>query len=119
MKKLLLAALLATMPNPAFADGLVDNVDGVTLDADGKVLRFTGLLITPDGHVARLMKQGEKRPDKLDWRADMKGKVLLPGFVDAHGHVVDLGLRALELDLSDTKSLDEAKAKIAAYIAAT
>jgi predicted amidohydrolase YtcJ len=42
----------------------------------------------------------------------------LPGFTDAHGHILDLGFRALELDLSDTKSLDEAKARIAAYVAA-
>ena len=41
-----------------------------------------------------------------------------PGFIDAHGHIMDLGFRSLELDLSDTHSLDEAKAKIAAYIAA-
>ena len=118
MKKLLLAALLAIIATPALADALVDNVDGITLDADGKVVRFTGLLMTPDGHVARLLKQGEKRPDKLDWRADMKGQVLMPGFVDAHGHVTELGFRALELDLSDTRSLDEAKVKIAAYVAA-
>ncbi len=115
--RLALAALLSAS-SPALADALIDNVDGITLDADGKVIHFTGLLMTPDGHVAKLLKQGEKRPDKLDWRSDMKGKVLLPGFVDAHGHVTELGWRALELDLSDTRSLDEAKAKIAAYAAA-
>jgi len=118
--RLLLAVVAALLlpPAPALADALVDNVDGMTLDKDGKVIRFSGLLISPDGKVARLLQQGEKRPDKLDWRADMKGKVLLPGFIDAHGHVMELGFRALELDLSDTKSLDEAKAKIAAYVAA-
>lgn len=118
--RLLLAVVAALLlsPAPALADALVDNVDGMTLDQDGKVIRFSGLLISPDGKVARLLQQGEKRPDKLDWRADMKGKVLLPGFIDAHGHVMELGFRALELDLSDTKSLDEAKAKIAAYVAA-
>lgn len=118
--RLLLAVVAALLlpPAPALADALVDNVDGMTLDKDGKVIRFSGLLISPDGKVARLLQQGEKRPDKLDWRADMKGKVLLPGFIDAHGHVMELGFRALELDLSETKSLDEAKAKIAAYVAA-
>ncbi len=115
--RLMLAACLSAA-TPAYADALIDNVDGITLDADGTVIRFTGLVMTPDGHVARLLKQGEKRPDKLDWRADMKGQVLMPGFVDAHGHVVELGFRALELDLSDTRSLDEAKGKIAAYVAA-
>ena len=35
--------------------------------------------------------------------------MLLPGLIDAHGHVMDLGFRA-ELDLSDTDSLAEAQA---------
>ncbi|MBY0519424.1 MAG: amidohydrolase family protein [Sphingomonas sp.] len=115
--RLILAACLCTA-TPALADGLIDNVQGMTLDADGRVVRFSGLLMTPDGHVVRLLREGEKRPEKLDWRADMKGRVLLPGFVDAHGHVMELGFRAIELDLSGTKSLDEAKARIAAYVAA-
>src|SRR3546814_17415896 len=45
----------------------------------------------------------------------MHGKVMLPGFVDAHGHIMDLGFRSMELDLSDPHSLAEAPAKIAAY----
>ncbi|MFA5962873.1 MAG: amidohydrolase family protein [Sphingomonas sp.] len=120
MKCLLLAAVaaIALTPVAALADALVDNVNGMTLDREGRVVHFTGLLMTPDGHVTRLLGSGEKRPDKLDWRADMHGKVLLPGFVDAHGHVMALGFRALELDLHDTTSLEEAKAKIAAYVAA-
>ncbi|MFX4450806.1 amidohydrolase family protein, partial [Acinetobacter baumannii] len=48
----------------------------------------------------------------------MKGKVVLPGFVDGHGHVMELGVRAYELDLSQAKSLDEALAMIKAYAAA-
>ena len=120
MKRLLLAAVaaFALIPAPVLADALIENVNGITLDKDGHVIHFTGLLMTPDGHVTRLLGSGEKRPDKLDWRADMHGKVLLPGFVDAHGHVIDLGFRALELDLHDTNSLEEAKARIAAYVAA-
>lgn len=112
------AAALSFAAVPAFADSLVDNVNGMTLDKDGKVIHFNGVLMTPDGKVIRLMQPGDKRPEKLDWRADMKGRVLLPGFIDAHGHVMDLGFRDVELDLSGTKSLDEAKAKIAAYVAA-
>ena len=103
---------------PAHADGLVDNVEGVTLDEAGRVQRFTGLLIGRDGKVVQVLRTGDPRPARLDWRADMKGKVLIPGFVDAHGHVMELGFRALELDLSDTRSLAEAKSKIAAYAAA-
>lgn len=111
-------ALAAVSAAPAFADALIDNVNGITLDERGVAVRFTGLLLTPDGHVARLLKEGDKRPDKLDWRADMKGRTLLPGFVDAHGHVMELGYRAMMLDLSDTRSLAEAQARIRAYVAA-
>ena len=110
-----LAAAAAVLPGIAHADGIVDNVNGMTLDKDGKVVRFQALLVTPDGKVAKLLSAKDKRPDKLDWRVDMKGKTLLPGMIDAHGHVMDLGFRALELDLSGTKSLAEAQAKIAAY----
>jgi predicted amidohydrolase YtcJ len=119
IRKLVGAAVaLSMIATPALADGLVDNVNGITLDANGKVIHFTGLLIGNDGKVKKLMQPGDKRPDKLDWLSNQKGRTLLPGFIDAHGHVLDLGFRALELDLSDTKSLDEAKAKIAAYVKA-
>ncbi|HEU0044274.1 amidohydrolase [Sphingomonas sp.] len=113
-----MGVLLALVPTAAFADALVDNVNGVTMDKDGKVVRFTGLLLSPDGKVTALLRREDKRPAKLDWRADMKGRVLLPGFIDAHGHVLDLGFRAMALDLSDSNSLAEAQAKIRAYAAA-
>ena len=67
---------------------------------------------------SRPSRRSKNPGPRYDWRADMKGRVLLPGFIDAHGHVLELGFRALELDLSDTKSLEEAKAAIAAYAAA-
>ncbi|MDQ2894022.1 MAG: amidohydrolase [Pseudomonadota bacterium] len=115
----LYASVLAlALASPALADGLVDNVTGMTLDKDGRVVRFTGVLMTLDGKVTRLLAAKDKRPEKLDWRADMKGRVLLPGMIDAHGHVMELGFRALELDLSGARSLAEAQTRIAAYAAA-
>ena len=116
MKSLLLAAsMLALVPGAASADALIDNVNGMALDRDGKVVRFQAMVVTTDGKVVRLLQAKDKRPDKLEWRNDMKGRTLLPGMIDAHGHVLELGFRALELDLSDTKSLAEAQARIAAY----
>ena len=118
MKRLLVTAAALSMAGPAYADALIDNVNGVTLDDQGAPLRFTGIVITREGRVVRLLQQGEKRPERPDWRADLKGKTVLPGFVDAHGHLLELGFGALTLDLAGTKSLDEALAKIAAYAAA-
>ncbi|HEX4693201.1 amidohydrolase [Sphingomonas sp.] len=116
IRKLVAAAVACSLvATPALADGLVDNVNGISMDANGNVIHFTGILIGKDGKVTRLLQSGEKRPARPDWLSDQKGRTLLPGFIDAHGHVLELGFRALELDLSDTKSLDEAKARIAAY----
>ncbi len=109
------ALAITIFSGAAQADGIVDNVNGITLDKDGKVVRFQALLVTSDGKVGKLLSAKDKRPEKLEWRVDFKGKTLLPGMIDAHGHVMDLGFRELELDLSDTKSLAEAQAKIAAH----
>jgi predicted amidohydrolase YtcJ len=115
--RLIIAASLAALAAPAFADGLIDNVNGITLDKDGKVIRFTGLLIDREGKVKQLLMRGDKPPKQLDYRHDAKGKTMLPGLIDAHGHVMGLGLSALTLDLSATNSLAEAQAAIKAYAA--
>ena len=116
--RLLLAAALAMLAAPAaFADGLIENVNGITLDKDGKVVRFTGLLIGRDGKVSQLLTPRDKAPKQLDFRHDGKGLTMLPGLIDAHGHVIGLGFAALTLDLSGTNSLEEAQAAIRGYAA--
>lgn len=111
----LAAALLASAASPVWADGLIDNVNGMTLDAKGKVVSFTGLVIDNDGKVKQLLERRDKRPEKLDYKLDGDGRTLMPGIIDAHGHVMGLGFSLLTLDLSGTKSLEEALAKIKAY----
>lgn len=117
MRSFLLALAASTalaLAAPALADTLVDNVDGVTIDADGKVKRFTALVFDEDGKVVAVLERGEKRP-KVDYRLDGEGRVLIPGMIDAHVHVMDIGFAALTLDLSDTTSLEDALAKIKAF----
>ena len=114
----LLAPLLAlAAPVAARADALIDNVNGMTLDEKGQVVRFTGLMINRDGKISLILKSGERRPKKADWKVDMGGKTLVPGMIDAHGHVMGLGAQLVRLDLSETNSLDEALAKIRTYAA--
>ena len=121
--------VLAAMP--AQADTLIENVNGLTLDARGEVIRFSGMVIGTDGKVARLIPMKGSQPDptlakprKTDrkappvaysFRLDGQGRTLMPGLIDAHGHVMGLGIQRLTLDLSDTTNLAEAQAKIAAY----
>jgi predicted amidohydrolase YtcJ len=113
-----LAPLALLLSPAAQADGLIDNVNGMTLNPKGEVVRFSGILFTREGLVTRLLSGDEKRPKKVDWRIDMGGRTMLPGMVDAHGHVMGLGFQAVRLDLSQTRSLAEAQAKLAAYSAA-
>jgi predicted amidohydrolase YtcJ len=111
----LVAVPIVAAPTAAWADGLVDNVNGITLDERGEVVHFTGLMFNREGYVTALLKREDKRPKKLEWRLDMGGKTLLPGMIDGHGHVMELGQLILRLDLSATTSLDEALARIKAY----
>lgn len=110
-------AILATVAlcAPAFADTLVDNVNGITLDKEGKLVRFTGLVIDTDGKVKQLLERKDKRPERPDFKEDGEGRTLIPGMFDAHGHVMDLGFQLMQLDLSQTDSLTEALASIKAY----
>jgi len=103
---------------PALADGLVDNVNGLTVDGTGGLVHFDGLVIDKEGRVVTRLRPGDPRPERPDYRFDGKGRTLIPGFVDAHGHVMELGFSRLTLDLSGTRSLEEARGKIAAYAAA-
>ncbi len=113
----LLAIAALALATPAHADTLVDNVNGITLDKDGRLVRFTGLLIGSDGKVKQLLDRRDKRPERPDFKEDGKGKTLIPGLIDAHGHVMGLGFSLMLLDLSDTNSLAEAQAAIARYAA--
>lgn len=117
--KLTVALLGVAAASPALADGLIDNVAGVTLDAEGQVRRFTGMVVSDDGRVVRLLGPGESRPSaRLTFRKDGRGAALMPGLIDAHGHVMGLGFQALTLDLSGTRSLAEAQEAIRRWVAA-
>jgi hypothetical protein len=119
MVQKLLAALAALFcVHAAQADVLVDNVNGYTLNTEGRLVRFNALLVGDDGRVQRLYQRGDRKEGRPRYRFDGKGRTLIPGLIDAHGHVMGLGFNAIQLDLSDTRSLQEAQAKIAAYAAA-
>jgi predicted amidohydrolase YtcJ len=46
---------------------------------------------------------------------DAKGQTVMPGLIDAHGHVMALGFTALQLDLTGTTSLADLQARLKAY----
>ena len=113
------ALLLASISIPALADTLVHNAKGLQVDAQGRLQRFTGIVIGDDGKVVRLVRAGDKtKPARMTKRIDAGGRTLLPGLIDAHGHVMGLGFGALQLDLTGTSSLADLQQRLKAYAAA-
>ncbi|SCF20166.1 hypothetical protein GA0074695_4290 [Micromonospora viridifaciens] len=113
------ASLTGTAQAAAPASGtrqgplLLDNVRGYTLTRKG-LREFTSLLIAPNGKVAGLDASAGRGVRRING----KGRLVLPGMHDAHGHIWNYGALASELDLSGTRSLAEAQQALAAYAAA-
>lgn len=110
----LAASLSLSIHAPALADTLVDNVQGITIDENGEVKRFTGLVFDDEGRITDVLERADERP-QTDFGVDGGGQVMLPGMIDGHVDVMAVGFAALTLDLTDTASLEEAQAKIAQY----
>lgn len=114
-----LAALALALATPAMADTLVDNVQGETIDAHGAVEHFTALLFDDAGVIRAVYHAGDTLPRQgrkgYQYHIDGHGRVLLPGLIDAHAHVIETGLALLTLDLSEATSLDDALDKIGAF----
>jgi len=102
---------------PISPEGLVDNINGYTINGAGQLEHFSGLMIGKDGRVAKLLHDGDIRPERPAFRLDGQHRTLLPGLIDAHGHVSGLGFQALSLDLTGTTSLEEAQHKLQRYAA--
>lgn len=116
MKKSFLALALLVFASPGFAETVIEHANGLEVDAVGRLQHFTGLVIGDDGKVVRLLHAGDRAP-MSGTRIDAGGRTLMPGFIDAHGHVIELGRDALQLDLVGTSSLAELQQRLGDYAA--
>jgi predicted amidohydrolase YtcJ len=93
---------------------LLQHINGYTLSG-GHLVQFETLAFDE----GRVLELGEgaalarKHPDAK--RIDGHGRTLLPGLIDAHGHVMDLGMQSTQVQLGGTTSLAEAQHRIHAY----
>lgn len=92
---------------------VIENVKGYTY-YDGELKEFSSLVFK-EGKVVDVYSDTtfEKGPDTKI--IDGERKVMLPGLIDAHGHVMGLGFQQINADLTGTKSLDEALQRVADY----
>nr|WP_315220745.1 amidohydrolase [uncultured Duganella sp.] len=107
---------LSTILAPAHADTIIDHANGYTLTAAGTLQRFTSLGFDDLGRVIAVGSEKDtaaRLPDAQ--HIDAHGKTLLPGLIDAHGHVFELGEIASGVDLFGATSLGGAVRAVAEF----
>jgi hypothetical protein len=107
---------LALIAATVHATTVIDNANGYTLNAKGDVVQFASLAFDDAGRILAVGTNAEvaaKAPQAK--HVDMAGRTVLPGLIDAHGHVFGLGEMLTQLDLSATTSLPQALAAIGDY----
>ena len=80
-----------------------------------EIREYSGLVIQ-DGKVQQLLPAGMAVPTGSGVTSiDGGGKTVLPGLIDAHGHVLGLGQEQLEVDLRGTQSIARAVESVRAF----
>ncbi len=118
MKKLsILISLLGTMQFPILlADTtLYTNVNGYTLDASRELRQFSAIQFTDD-RVDQIFTSDDELPEQVDALIDGRNQTLIPGLIDAHGHVLSYGLSLLRVDLVGTETEQEAVQRVADFL---
>ncbi|EKE71079.1 amidohydrolase [Gallaecimonas xiamenensis] len=108
-----LVATLALVSSTAAAQSVVlDDIKGYGWEGD-KLVTFSRLVIDQGKVVAR---GGPELaiPEGAQVR-DLEGKTVIPGLIDAHGHVMGLGQASLNVDLAGAKTLAEALARVSRF----
>ena len=96
----------------AFVNGAVYTVDAARPTAKAVAVRGGAIVaVGEDEDVRELIEPSTEV-------IDLRGRMLLPGFQDAHVHPPSGGLEMLRCNLSDTYTLDEYAAIVSAYAAA-
>jgi predicted amidohydrolase YtcJ len=92
----------------------IGNVKGYTLNNAGELISFSNMVFDAGKVVAIGAEElGQKYPNATF--IDGENKVMLPGLIDAHGHVMGLGETLLQVDLRESKSALDAAKMVQAY----
>lgn len=88
------------------------NANGYTLNAKGELIRFTHFVVQDD-----LIQSVDADVSSTIETVNLEGQTVLPGLIDAHGHILGLGSNLLEVDLRGSTSEKEAANRVITYIA--
>jgi predicted amidohydrolase YtcJ len=86
---------------------IIHNINGYTVNAGGDLAEFEAISVV-GGKVAETGTSALLIQKYPGFRlVDGDGKTVLPGLIDAHAHVMGLGLGELDLDITGFRSLEE------------
>jgi predicted amidohydrolase YtcJ len=115
---LLVVASQARQPQSPAADLLLTNAKVVTVDErlpQVEAVAVRGDRIIALGSSADLKKYAGPATQVVD----LQGQLVIPGFIESHGHFSGVGEAQLQLKLMDTTSWDEIVAQVAAAVKAS
>jgi predicted amidohydrolase YtcJ len=114
IKPLILASLCASSSYTLAQTKVIYNANGYTPLYKGEVQQFSTLVIK-NGKVVKLGSETLKDSYPDAKLIDAHGNTLLPGLIDAHGHVIGLGDNLSQLDVRGAKSVDEVTNKLKTF----
>ena len=114
IKPLLLACLCAGSSLAVAQTKVIYNANGYTPLYKGEVQQFSTLVIK-NGKVVKLGGDTLKNSFPDAKLIDAHGNTLLPGLIDAHGHIIGLGNNLSQLDLRGALSIDEVTNKLKVF----
>jgi predicted amidohydrolase YtcJ len=117
MRKTLFALAALLFSSSAAADTLISNVNGIQVGPDGRLQRFGGLIIDDTGRVERLIQSTEEINRPVEHEFDGGGRTLLPGLIDAHVHMTQLGQTTTQITLNGATSIADLQARLARFAA--
>ena len=118
----LLLGLSASHSSTVMADTvLYHNFTGYTLSGEpgnnAELKQFEALLVI-DGKVSAIGSVAsiqQQVPREIDRKVDLAGKTLLPGIIDAHGHMLGLGENLMQADVRNATSEVDAVQRVADF----
>ena len=115
MKKSILVLVAFGLAAVAVADTtLISNINGYPFNSNQELVQFSALQFTDD-RVDHILTEAETLPKEGIRVIDGNGQTLLPGLIDAHGHILSYGRLLLQVDLGGSLSETEAAQRVADF----
>ncbi len=99
-----------------YSQTLITNIKGTTVLETGEVVQFSELAF--DGDTISAIGDNLARAN-IKTVIDGKGHFMLPGIIDAHGHLLELGQTLMVVELRGAQSEAEAAKRVASFVART